>query len=691
MPLAQGASRERARVDTFALDEAAALAGNSAMPAVAPRKRANDMKPDDWRGLIRGLIKFFTEEAQEPEHAEDDAGEKTAAGIVFMTPDGRVLLLRRADDEQNYGGHWSLPGGKAEKGETPEEAADREATEEIGVHPPGGKQLLDKRATPNGFTFHTFIKPVGDQFKPTLNAEHTDHRWAKLDNLPEPLHPAVRENLHRLRDELGIKAQDEAGLAGDELGSVREIDRDGHMHIARTPITRAVVSDYFGREINGWKRFSLDPDRKYALYRDLDELKKGANSFIGKPVLLRHKPSTAEDHPRDITVGAIGGPLEFDGDTLFAPLTIWDAEAIQGIENGTRRGLSCGYRYEADMTPGTAPDGTRYDGRMMAIDGNHLAIIPEPRVQGAMVADSADGFDARNENGPRRAADSTGETTETTHMTNAHVARRLNVLKAFFGPRLAKDQSLDGLDTLLALDAEASEKEAEEKRARDEAEEKERKDAADKRARDKRARDGENDRAEERNSEEEKAAADRKRARDAKRAMDRKARDESAEGIKAMLKEKLSGDEFKKACDSLERLKAMDEDDEEDEAMDRRARDARHAMDEATVDAKITAAREQERRVQAGIYEARTFVKPWVGELPAMAFDSAEDVYGAALKARGVKTDGVHPSAYRAILEMAPKPGDKPASQRPALAMDSTAKSAAAKFAPGIERIRVGA
>jgi len=32
---------------------------------------ASDMKPEDWRHLISGLLEFFEEEAEEPEHAED--------------------------------------------------------------------------------------------------------------------------------------------------------------------------------------------------------------------------------------------------------------------------------------------------------------------------------------------------------------------------------------------------------------------------------------------------------------------------------------------------------------------------------------------------------------------------------------------------------------------------------------------
>gem|GEM_PF-982935 len=681
----------------------ASTAGNSAMPALLAKKRAQDMSPGDWKGLLRGLIKFLFEESEEPEHsgAKDAQGDqgKHAAGIVFVSPEGRVLLLKRSDKEENYAGHWALPGGKAEKGESPEEAADREATEEIGVHPPGGKTLLDERRTPNGFTFRTFLKRVGSEFEPKLNDEHSAYKWAGLTDLPQPMHPSVKDNLGKLRDHLqtmsGDCASDEAPLACDEFGSVRTTDKDGHLHIARTPITRAVVSDYYGREINGWQRFGLDPERKYGLYRDLEELRKGADSFIGKPVLLRHKPSTADDHPRDITVGAIGGPLEFDGDTLFAPLTIWDAEAIRGIETGERRGLSCGYRYEADMTPGNAPDGTRYDGRMLKIEGNHLAIIPEPRVQGAMVADSITGFNEdRKEIGHAGSNSSIGDNQETQNMTTAAPARLVNALSAFIKPRLAPNQTLEGIEAILALDEEAKDK-----RARDEEEgrkEREENEAEDKRARDRKAKDEaeetERKEAEDKKARDAKHASDRK-ARDEKRMADRKARDSDPDGLHEWLKKKLGAEDFKAACDMLEaERKAEDEDDEDEEESgmeDRRAHDSRHAFDEAAIDRKIQAARSEERRIQAAIYEAKTFVRPYVGELSAMAFDSAEEVYGAALKGLNISTEGVHPSAYRKILEVTPKPGQRTQATT-SMAMDSSARSAAEAIAPGLKRIKIG-
>ena len=55
---------------------------------------------------------------------------KVAAGTIFKV-DGKIVLARRAIDP-GYG-KWVFPGGFVDRGETVEEAARREAHEEVGV------------------------------------------------------------------------------------------------------------------------------------------------------------------------------------------------------------------------------------------------------------------------------------------------------------------------------------------------------------------------------------------------------------------------------------------------------------------------------------------------------------------------------------------------------------------------------
>jgi hypothetical protein len=51
-------------------------------------------------------------------------------------------------------------------------------------------------------------------------------------------------------------------------------------------------------------------------------------------------------------------------------------------------------------------------------------------------------------------------------------------------------------------------------------------------------------------------------------------------------------------------------------------------------------------------YQAAEIVKPIIGKVDALAVDSAFSIYKMALDAKGIKTEGVHPSAYRALVEM---------------------------------------
>lgn len=51
------------------------------------------------------------------------------ASIVIEKGD-RFLLVRRGNKPEK--GFWAVPGGHVEKGETPRECAQREATEEVG-------------------------------------------------------------------------------------------------------------------------------------------------------------------------------------------------------------------------------------------------------------------------------------------------------------------------------------------------------------------------------------------------------------------------------------------------------------------------------------------------------------------------------------------------------------------------------
>jgi hypothetical protein len=160
--------------------------------------------------------------------------------------------------------------------------------------------------------------------------------------------------------------------------SVRSFDPDGRLHVAVTNISKACVNPYYGHEIPGYEIMGLEPNKIYQLFRDPDELKKAAETFNGVPLLLRHEPATAEDHPSDLVIGATGTDATFVHPYLRNSLVVWKEHAIDLVETGEQRELSCGYRYTPDMRSGTFK-GQHYDGVMRDIIGNHVALVREGR------------------------------------------------------------------------------------------------------------------------------------------------------------------------------------------------------------------------------------------------------------------------------------------------------------------------
>ncbi|HED1796100.1 TPA: DUF2213 domain-containing protein [Citrobacter freundii] len=163
-----------------------------------------------------------------------------------------------------------------------------------------------------------------------------------------------------------------------DRATVRSFDKDGRLHIELTPISKANVCPYYGREIPNSRSLGLQPDKVYYLLRDPKELAKAVSTFNNIPLLNEHIPVTAADPQKMAVVGSTGTDSEFDGTYLKNSLVVWDADSIAGIETDEKKELSSAYRYVADMTPGVH-EGQPYDGVMRDIVGNHVALVIEGR------------------------------------------------------------------------------------------------------------------------------------------------------------------------------------------------------------------------------------------------------------------------------------------------------------------------
>ena len=198
-------------------------------------------------------------------------------------------------------------------------------------------------------------------------------------------------------------------------------------------------------------------------------------------------------------------------------------------------------------------------------------------------------------------------------------------------------------------------------------------------------------------SEEEKEAAkeavskDKSKAKDAKakdKAMDKKAHDKKAKDSEEEEAEEVN--EGKKDVKQSEDKKAKDEFEKEE----KKAED-KHAMDAAISAGIDKAAAALEKSIDAKYrdrYAAAEMVRPYIGEVSPMAFDSGDAIKVHALEKLGVKDVGdLTGKALDKILGYQAKAGARPVDiTRPTLAMDSSARADALKYAPGLAKTSIG-
>ena len=145
-----GEGRKHAAVAVIVLDSDAELHG--ADPA--------------FRGLTaeerREMLAAVPGAADDPMLTGDVEG--TAGGAA-------VLLTRRGSHLRGHGGQWALPGGRLDAGETPLEAAMREADEEVGLRLTSDDLLgrLDDYPTRSGYVISPFVFWLSDDRDPVAN------------------------------------------------------------------------------------------------------------------------------------------------------------------------------------------------------------------------------------------------------------------------------------------------------------------------------------------------------------------------------------------------------------------------------------------------------------------------------------------------------------------------------------------
>jgi hypothetical protein len=173
----------------------------------------------------------------------------------------------------------------------------------------------------------------------------------------------------------------------------RTEDGNRFLTITDCVLTAEAVNFYSGSQIAEREKYNLDIDKKYAIYRPLEEIEKAKESFNLLPLTDDHIPISPERPEQNKVLGTIGESCKIENGQLLNTVAIWNGKGKQYIEDadqgkmGGKKDLSCGYAYTLIKESGIF-DGQPYDFKMVDLRGNHVALVEEGRVSGAMIADS---------------------------------------------------------------------------------------------------------------------------------------------------------------------------------------------------------------------------------------------------------------------------------------------------------------
>lgn len=99
----------------------------------------------------------------------------------LISPDGKLLLLRRSASDERRPREWDIPGGHVDMYESPDQAAARETLEEAGIVIKESDLKLvyamtEKPSADISVTWLFYVAPVMDT-SVVLSSEHEESMW----------------------------------------------------------------------------------------------------------------------------------------------------------------------------------------------------------------------------------------------------------------------------------------------------------------------------------------------------------------------------------------------------------------------------------------------------------------------------------------------------------------------------------
>lgn len=114
--------------------------------------------------------------------------QKVIAGGVILH-DGKVLIIQRSKDDDNYPGLWEMPSGKKEDLETVQDAVRREVEEETGIEVEVVKILSvfnyknEKENEIRDATQINFLVKPSASPEVKLSSEHDNYAWITKEEI----------------------------------------------------------------------------------------------------------------------------------------------------------------------------------------------------------------------------------------------------------------------------------------------------------------------------------------------------------------------------------------------------------------------------------------------------------------------------------------------------------------------------
>lgn len=283
-----------------------------------------------------------------------------AAGIMFVTANNEVLLIRRGFGGGDFPGTWCIPGGHQKNGETLEECARRECEEETGIKYEGELSVLFDDGQ-----FCYYLAKGAEKYSVTLNYESTGYDWSAMyDFLPSPLHP----NLDIAVRIASAKTEyDYAELISQGYLPSPQMYANVMLLAIRITGTGLAYRSSIGEHV--WR----DP----ALYLNDDFLKR----CNGLAVIMDHPESAVlnSEEFKNRAVGSIMLPY-IKGDEVWGIAKIYDEDAAKEILEGE---ISTSPSVVFDNTAGNTTLTTE-SGQPLLIEGvpfllDHIAIVTKAR------------------------------------------------------------------------------------------------------------------------------------------------------------------------------------------------------------------------------------------------------------------------------------------------------------------------